>query len=194
MNAQLWGSGTGNGGKDFDGLGNLVPTAPSSDTTTGKIDASAYSWWRNQIATTANASLTGLADMRTMFNNCTREGDMPNLIICSQNFFEWYESIMVPMERIAFAGSKALSGDAGFQTLTFKGKPITWDADATANTAIFLNTDYLKLRIDPDTDFTMTEWRVPVNQMSKSCFILLRGNMVMNNRALQGRLTVTAFS
>lgn len=192
MNAMLFSDGTGNGGKDMQGLETFLRANPALSVSIGGINQSTYDWWRNQYDTCAVFSTDGLAEMRQMFNNCSKNGDEPKAIMCDQDTFEAYEALLVPIERAVYSG-KPLNGDLGFGKLEFKGVPMDWDYNCGSQRMYFLNTDYLKLVIDSDTDFTMTEWRVPVNQMAKSCFILLRGQLVCSNRLVQGRLAITAY-
>jgi len=191
MDQMLFADGTGNGGKDFQGLGNFVTAAAS---TVGGIDGSTYTWWDNVRDTCANFSTLGLSKMRSIYNQCIREGEKPNIIVTDRTTFEAYESLLTPIERINFSKGRELAGDLGFESMTFKGCPIMWDYYATSQVMYFLNTQHLKLVIDSGTDFEMTEWRVPVNQMAKTAFILLRGQLICNNRQLQGRLAITAYS
>lgn len=193
FNEMLFGDGTGNSGKDLYGLNYFVDPTPATGTV-GGIDAATYTWWRNQQATCATFSTLGLASMRNMFNKCSRNGDTPKFIITDQETFENYESFMTTIERINFSKGAGLAGDLGFEHLTFKGLPMVWDTYCAAKTMYFLNTDYLKVVVDSGTDFNMTEWRTPVNQMAKTAHILFRGQMICNNRQLQGRLDITAYT
>lgn len=190
FNEMLYGDGTGNAGKDFAGLASYVTGVDTG--TIGGIDSANYAWWRNNHDTIPNFATDGLGKMRTMFNNCTVDGDAPNFILCDQTTYEQYEAMMPPLERIAFKEG-GMSGDLGFEHLRFKGKPLAWDSQAPAKTMRFLNLKYLKLIFDSNKEFTMTDWRRPYNQMAKSCFIIARGNMVINNRKRQGYLSITAY-
>ena len=190
----LNGDGTGNFGKDLQGIKNFLSNTPTAAATVGGIDQVAYSWWQNRQDTAAVFDINGLDKMRHVFNLCTREGDQPNFLLTDQTTFEAYEGLMTNLERFNFSSPGNLHGDLGFATLTFHGQPIVWDVYAEANKIRFLNTDYLKLIVDSNTDFEMTEFRVPVNQMVKTAFILFRGQLVCNNRQLQGVLDITAYS
>jgi len=192
----LFGDGSGNGGKDFQGLDYFLRTDPTASVSIGGIDQNTYSWWRNQYATPATFVTNGLGliNMRQMYNKCCREGDAPKVIVTHREVFETYESLMTSLERFTFDPKKNLHGDLGFETLTFKGLPMFWDYYCAEKTMYFLNTDYLKLVMDSNSDFEMTEWRVPFNQMAKTAFIIARGQLVCNNRELQGKIVFTALS
>lgn len=192
FNEMLHGDGTGNAGKDLNGLKNLI-TADGTGTV-GTIVAGTYTWWKNSFDTATTFDVDGLEKMRHVFNLATREGDQPKIIVTNQEGFENYEGLMTSLERFNFSSPGQLHGDLGFATLTFHGQPMVWDFYAEDNKFRFLNTDYLKLVVDSGTDFEMTEFRVPVNQMAKTAFILFRGQLIVNNRLLQGCLNVTAYT
>jgi hypothetical protein len=132
--------------------------------------------------------------MRSLYNKCLRDGDEIDVMVTDRISFEAYEALLTPIERVNYQKGSSLAGDLGFQTLTFKGKPFLWSSKAPVKKMFFLNTDYLKLIIDPDKDFHMTKWRVPLNQMAKTAFIILRGNLVCSNRQQQGLLSITAYT
>lgn len=179
----------GNGVKDFTGLAGFVTTAAS---TIGGIAGATYPWWDNVRATSTVFATNGIAKMRNVFNLCCREGDQPKIMVTTQDVFEAYESQMTSIERINYSKGSELAGDLGFATLLFKGKPIIWDYYAQSLQMRFLNSDYLKLVIDSSDDFNMSEWRVPVNQMAKTAFLTLRGEMTCSNRLTQGILSISA--
>lgn len=195
FNEMLFGTGSGNGGKDVSGLKTYITATPAVGTI-GGINAADYDWWRNQYANPATfvTGGLGLSNMRSMKNLCSREGDSPKIIITSRDTFEAYEGILTTIERINFTKGQALAGDAGFEELTFAGLPMLWDYHATSKDMFFLNTDYLKLVIDTQNDFEMTEWRQPINQMARTCFIIFRGQLTCNNRLLQGLLQFQALT
>jgi hypothetical protein len=51
----LYGDGTGNGGKNLDGLGAAVAVSPTSGTY-GGINRATWTFWQNQITTGATSS------------------------------------------------------------------------------------------------------------------------------------------
>lgn len=191
MEKMLFADGTGNNAKDFAGLQSYMTAAPSS---VGGIDGTANAWWDNQRETITAFDTDGLAKMRSLFNKCSREGDSIDIMITDRITFEAYEALLTPIERINYSKNKSLAGDMGFETLLFKGRPFLWSNAAPAKKMFFLNSDYLKLVIDPDKDHHMTKWRVPLNQMAKTAFILLRGNLVCNNRQMLGLASITNYT
>jgi len=181
MNTMFWGDGTGNGGKDMNGLNKLVGTG----LTVGGIDATDADndWWRSSLTNVAGAlSLTGMA---TMYNNISVGNDQPTIIISDQDEYEKYESLLQPNLRY----TSAEVADAGFQNLLFKGAPCTFDSDTNLDGKMFfLNTKYLRLVAHTETWFQPTPFVRPTNQDARYAQILCYGELTTSNRARQGML------
>jgi len=177
--------GTGNGGKDWNGLKNVVAQNASS---VGGIDPATYSWWQTNIDSSTTA-LT-VRTMGTTYNNASRGNDTPNLLLGTQLVYEKYESLIQANQR--FVDVK--SADAGFQSLMFKNAPILFDANVTgtgtADYLYFLNTKYLQLIGHTNNWFRNTPFKQPDNQDIRVAQILCYGNLVCTNRNRQGVMTV----
>ena len=183
----LFSDGTGNGSKDPEGLLNLVDPTPATGTV-GNINAATYTWWRNQQKTaTGVASVYLVSDMRAIFDECSKgqKSDMPNIIVTDNTSFNLYEDEVMEQKQIV---NKAL-GDAMFQTVNFRGIPLIWSGQCTAGYMYFLNTDYLGLNVDPDINFTATEWKSIPNQLDRVMQIVWKGNLLTSRRASLGVLT-----
>ena len=107
FNQMFFGDGTGNGGKNWNGLGNLVEASG----TVGGIDRSTETWWRSYENNSAGA-LT-LAKMATAYNSVSVGNDHPDMILTTQTLFEKYEALIVPQLRF----TDTRTADAGFQNL-----------------------------------------------------------------------------
>lgn len=173
--------GTGNGGKDWNGLGNLI----GAGGTIGGIDATdaANDWWRSTVEGTAGVLDT--ADMTHAYNTASVGADQPKAILTSQELFEKYESLLQP--NIRYTDTK--TADAGFQNLMFKGAPVTYDVYTPAGTVYFLNPKYIKLIGHSDVWFKPTPFVRPNNQDARYSQILSYGNLVVSNRKRQAVLT-----
>lgn len=176
--------GTGNGGKDWNGLKNLVA---SNSASVGGIDPSTKTWW----ASTIDSSTTALTvrKMGTVFNTVTVGNDRPNLLLGTQLVYEKYESLIQTAQR--FQDSSV--ADAGFENLMFKSAPILFDSyvtgTGTADYLYFLNTKYLQLIGHTDKWFTATPFKQPDNQDIRVAQILCYGNLVALNRKRLGVMT-----
>jgi hypothetical protein len=181
FNQMFFSDGTGNSGKNWNGLGNLIETG----NTVGGIDSSAVGneFWRSYEENTAGA-LT-LLQMATAYNSVSVGNDHPDLILTTQTLFEKYESLLQPQLR--YTDTK--TAEAGFQNLLFKGAPIMYDVHAPAGTMYFINSKYVKLVGHSDKWFAQTDFVRPENQDARFALIMCYGNMVISNRKKQGKLT-----
>lgn len=194
---QLYGDGTGNGGKDIGGLGVAVEDGASWGTY-GGIDGSdaSNSWWRNQwidfdasytdFGTADNTSVQGLSAMRTMLYNTTRGNVKPTLILTTQALYEQYHAHLEG-DKLRLTDTKL--GDAGFQNFTFAGIPVVFDDQAPANTMFFLNSKHLKFVFGRGRRFKVTEFRQAQNQDARFAYLYLAGNLVTIRRDTQGRIS-----
>jgi hypothetical protein len=179
FNAMFFGDGTGNSGKNWNGLGNLV----ESGNTVGSINGASESWWNSYEENTAGA-LT-LAQMTTAYNTVSVGNDHPDMVLGTQTLFEKYESLLQPQLR--YTDTK--TADAGFQNLLFKAAPVAYDVDAPAGTMYFLNSKYITLVGHSDKWFEVTPFVKPENLDARYSLILCYGNLTVRNRKKQGKLT-----
>jgi hypothetical protein len=182
FNRMFFADGSGNGGKDWNGLGNLI----ESGNTVGGINSANgqdNDWWRSYEENTATA-LT-LAQMATAYNTVSVGNDHPDVILSSQGLFEKYESLLQPQLR--YTDTK--TADAGFQNLLFKAAPIMYDVHCNAGTMFFLNTKYITLVGHSSKWFQQTEFIRPEDLDARYALIMCYGNLTVRNRKKQGKLT-----
>ena len=181
FNRMFFADGTGNGGKDWNGLGNLVEASG----TVGGIDraGTGNSFWQSYEENTATA-LT-LAQMATAYNTVSVGNDHPDVILTSQTLFEKYEALLQPQLR--YTDTK--TADAGFQNLLFKAAPIMYDVHCNANTMFFLNTKYITLVGHSSKWFQQTEFIRPEDLDARYALIMCYGNLTVRNCKKQGKLT-----
>jgi hypothetical protein len=181
FNQMFYADGTGNSGKNWNGLGNLV----ESGNTVGGINSATAGneYWRSYEENTAGA-LT-LLQMATAYNSTSVGNDHPDVILTTQTLFEKYESLLQPQLR--YTDTK--TADAGFQNLLFKSAPIMYDTHCTAGVMYFLNSKYIKLVGHSDKWFSQTDFVRPENQDARFALIMCYGNLVVSNRKKQGKLT-----
>jgi hypothetical protein len=181
FNLMFFGDGTGNSGKNWNGLGNLVE---ASGTVGGINRATAGNeYWRSYEENTAGA-LT-LAQMNTAYNSVSVGNDHPDMVLTSQTLYEKYESLLQPQLR--YTDTK--TADAGFQNLLFKAAPVTYDVHCTAGVVYFLNSKYLSLVGHSGKWFSQTEFVRPENLDAKYALIMCYGNLTCRNAKKQGKLT-----
>lgn len=181
FNQMFFADGTGNGGKNWNGLGNLVEATG----TVGGINraTSGNEFWRSYEENTATA-LT-LAQMSTAYNSVSVGNDHPDMVLTTQTLFEKYEALLQPQLR--YTDTK--TADAGFQNLLFKAAPVVYDVHCTAGIVYFLNSKYLTLVGHSGKWFAQTEFVKPEDVDARYALIMCYGNLTCRNAAKQGKLT-----
>ena len=181
FNTMFFADGTGNGGKDWNGLGNLVEASG----TVGGINraTSGNEFWRSYEENTS-AALT-LAQMATAYNSVSVGNDHPDMVLTTQTLFEKYEALLQPQLR--YTDTK--TADAGFQNLLFKAAPVVYDVHCTAGIVYFLNSKYLTLVGHSSKWFAQTSFVQPEDVDARYALIMCYGNFTCRNAAKQGKLT-----
>lgn len=198
MELDLVSDGTADGGRQVNGLQSLVADSPGS-ATVGGINDGTWAFWQNYSfdATTDGGAPVSSANieeyMLQVWTNTMRNGDMPDLIYSSGNYWNAYHNALAPMQRIAkevTAGGKAGSG---FKVLDYMGADVVNGGGrggaCPTNHMYFLNLDYLKLRPHSRRNFTkIGADRYSLNQDGTVRLIGWMGNLTCGNRFLQGVL------
>ena len=184
MEADLFGNGTGNSGKDIDGLGNIV--SKTGGGVVGDINTTDNPWWANKFKdmTGEVPEVVLLSRMRTMFNDCSKGNDTPTIIVTDQSSYELYEDEVMEQKQIV---NKEL-GDAMFENVLFKGRPVVWSPSCGEGDMYFLNDRYLEWVADEYANFEMTEWKTAQNTLDRVAQVIVSGNLVCSARNRQGIL------
>ena len=176
----------------INGLQGLVANAGTG--TVGGIDSSTWTFWRNKVQSAAAPLQGGGAIvpgpttieslMLPLWLSLTRGDDQPDLIVMDNNYFTFFEQSQTSIKRY----TDETKANAGFVSLKYKGADVIFDGGSgiPANTAYFLNTDYLELVVHKDADMTVMDELKPYNQDAAVVPVLWMGNMTVTNRALQG--------
>ena len=174
------------GSKAPNSISELIDVAPSADPPrTGAIGniGNANTWWRNQA--TAGGAFS-VADMNTMYNDCSDGIEFPHFLFTGQTPYEYYENSQVGLQRY----QDTRVADAGFPTLQYKGSPMLWDQQIGITDAIyFINSDYLKICTYAAMDFKTYDFVTPDNQLAKTSKIAWMGNLESSNRRRLGVLS-----
>ena len=189
LNVQLNGDGTGNGGKDMNGIQNLISITPTTGTV-GGINRATFSFWRNRQASgakTTSAFDNLRSSMTSVFNQCSLGGvdKTPTSAITDRATLEGYESLLVAVERIN-KNAKATGGDVAFlnKGIEFKGIPVYYDEAAAAGEVRFLNPKFLKLCYL--TWMKMLEPVEPANALTRTYRVQTFGNLLTDGSKYLG--------
>ena len=193
ISGDLYGDGTGNGGKNLDGLGAAVAASPTSGTY-GGINRATWTFWQNQITSGATSSSTILAAMTNAAIKQIRGTDKADLIVAGNTLYSYYVGALQAIQRIAAEES----GAAGFASLKFYGGGTSADvvlgggygSQETATYMYFLNTNYIFLRPHKERNFVpIGGERQSINQDAIVKLYGWAGNLTTSNSFLQGLLT-----
>jgi hypothetical protein len=181
FNQMFYADGTGNSGKDWNGLGNIVEASG----TVGGINRATggNEYWQSYEENTSEA--LSLAKMATAYNSVSVGNDHPDMVLTTQTLFEKYEALLQPQLR--YTDTK--TADAGFQNLLFKAAPVVYDEHCTAGVVYFLNSKYLTLVGHSGKWFAQTDFVRPENLDARYALIMCYGNLTCRNAAKQGKLT-----
>ena len=185
LSEMFFGDGTGNSGKDFDGLRNAVDDG-STYAVYGSIDRSTNSWWKANIDTTGgNVSLDAI---QAMIGRCTIGNKKPDLAITTQEIFDKLWARVQPQQR--FLDGKSDLANVGFSGIRFNGHmDIVVDNHCPDGYMYILNTDYWKLVLNSNRDFYWTQPKTPTNADAYVRQLLVMGNLVCTQPRVQGLLT-----
>ena len=195
ISGDLYGDGTGNGGKNIDGLAAAVSTTPTTGTY-GGINRANWSFWQNQV-TTGLLSTNTLAKMTEAAIKQIRGTDKADLIVAGNTMYQYYVGALQAIQRIA----SEESGASGFASLKFYGGGTSADvvlgggygSQETATYMYFLNTNYIFLRPHKERNFVpIGGERQSINQDAIVKLYGWAGNLTCSNSFLQGVLTGTA--
>lgn len=192
ISGDLYGDGTGNGGKNVDGLAAAIAVSPTTGTY-GGINRANFTFWRNQITTGATSS-TMLAKMTEAAIKQIRGTDKADLYIAGNNMYQFFVNALQAIQRI----TTEESGAAGFASLKFYGGGTSADvvlgggigAQENANYMYLLNTNYIFFRPHKERNFVpIGGERQAINQDAIVKLYGFAGNMTTSNAQLQGLLT-----
>jgi hypothetical protein len=192
ISGDLYGDGTGNGGKNIDGLAAAIAVSPTTGTY-GGINRANFTFWRNQI-TTGASSTTMLAKMTEAAIKQIRGTDKADLYIAGNNLYQFFVNALQAIQRI----TTEESGAAGFASLKFYGGGTSADvvlgggigAQENTNYMYLLNTDYIFFRPHKERNFVpIGGERQAINQDAIVKLYGFAGNMTTSNAQLQGLLT-----
>lgn len=154
----------------------------------GNLNGSTDTFWQSTVTTSGAFATQGLTDMTTATYAVSSSAtvDNPSYYLTTKTVYQKFEQTRLPLERISNGN---LSANAGFTSLTFKGKPVVYGNYIASGLLFGLNMNYIYLAVDSATDFVTTPFITPANQTIKVAYILWRGNLITNNRRRQFKLT-----
>lgn len=210
LGTMFYADGTGNGSKDFLGLGALVDDG-SSVSSIGGLSRSTYTTLASTV--TASSGTLSLAKMDTLWNAVTSGNQKPTVIMVTETVFAFYGQLLRPQERIVKNAGlmKGMKSGTGFVGLDFNGIPALMDEKCTSGAMIMLNEDFVEFDAleahgckaiaykgqiegnDYDAPlglgFSWSDWIVGQNAFAFVGHIYLGGQFYTTNPKRHGKLT-----
>lgn len=155
--------------------------------TLGTINGGTDTFWQSTVTASGNFAAQGLTDMTTATYAVSSSSDVdnPTHYLTNKTIFQKFGQTRLPLERI----SNSLTANAGFTNFTFMGKPLMYGNYVGTGLLFGLNFNYIYWAVDSATDFITTPFISPTNQTVKVAYILLRCNLITNNRRRHFKLT-----
>lgn len=193
----IYSDGTGSAGKQITGLQSQVADTPTTGVV-GGINRANFAFWQNQTVTITSTDNTSelAADMRTLWNACSRGTDRPDLIVAGATLYDLFWADMQSIQRV----TSASSGNKGYTELEFRGIPVILDGGQATGSALdwggglaatrmyFLNTNYIYWSVHSGTNMVPMDEKMSLNQDATVVPLLWAGNLTMSNAGLQGVL------
>jgi len=180
----------------IDGVQKIIADTPTN--TVGGINAGTWAFWQNKVQSAAAPLQGGAAIvpsaaqgvmeslMLPLLIEQTRNNDKPDLIVSSNDYYQFFEGGQVTNKRYV----DAELASAGFMSLQYHGIPVIFDGVSGMPGAhmYFINTNYFEVVTHSEANMTVMDEAKPYNQDAVVVPILWMGNVVCGNRSLQGVL------
>src|SRR3990167_9436518 len=156
--------------------------------TLGTLTGSTVTAWQSTLTTSGVFATQGLTDMTTgtYAVSAGSDQDNPTHYLTNKTIFQKFEQTRLPLERISNGN---LSANAGFTSLSFKGKPVIYGNYIATGLLFGLNMNYIHFSVDTVTDLITTDFLQPTNQTVRVAYILWRGQLWTDNRRRHFKLS-----
>ena len=153
----------------------------------GGLSASDESnWAAHEIAAGGSFDSVGIEKMRKLYIDIVADKGVPKVIITTQDIIESYEK--------DYAGSAAYPRTdgvikVGATDMVYKNVPLRFDPDCASQVLYMIDTDYLKMAIDKETNFVFDPFKEPTNQRAQVSLFAVRFAVICSKRNAQGKIT-----
>jgi hypothetical protein len=185
-----YGDGTSYNNRAITGLAAAISTTPSTNPTAGAVgglDATAYTWWRNNATTScgsfANYGVNGAVSdyIESAWNNCTDGATQPHFLISDQTVYEYYNATQLKLIHYNDPNHEE-RGDLSFSRLMYKGRPWYWDRQCPAARLYMINRDFIQFWCDSQMFFKWSSDRTWPNQLVHIRLLTLRLALITKAR------------
>lgn len=171
LGSQVFANGTGNIGKDWDGLTAAINTASGFGNYLG-IDRTANPWWQAQDFNPGSPTNLTTGSMMTLYMQCKTDEERIHIIAATKTGYASFMSLLTPQEQ--FVSSEIAS--LGFDNIAFQGAPMIDDSAVPSGSMYFLNLDHVRMIVHRDNDFVFGGLAEPINQDMMTGHVKVYGN------------------
>lgn len=174
---EIFSDGTTHSSKGTKGLQVICPSIASgswsSSYALGGLNPAAGSstFWRSQGLTMTSVSFSANWDtyMRNAVLAVQQQNANPDMLVTTSEVWGYYDSEILGFKNIVHDDTFA---NLGFQTLGYRGIPVTWSRKCPADTMYFIDTDYLKIYYNPLSWFKTLEWTRKPNTLDDVAMVV----------------------
>lgn len=180
-----YGDGTTDNGKGLTGLQAILSTSPQTGIY-GGVNRGDLPVWRNKVLTgTPITSANILSKFSAMWQQVAVGANTPDLIMVDGNYWTAFQDALNANRQFV---SPEL-GKAGFMVLKYLDADVAVehsDSGIPANTAMFVNTEFLRLRPHAGRNYVSLGKRTATNQDAEVEFLAWTGNLTCRGLKYQG--------
>jgi hypothetical protein len=179
MTIDVFGDGSGNFGKDLDGLTEAIDDG-TNFATYEAINGNVYLDWKANyyanggIGRAVTVKLLGRARSATL-----SKGMKANVGITTVAILDKLSEMVQPYMVVGEGTDKP---NLGFDNVTFQRTPVFADENCTANRFYWLQLRDIQMVVHPSCDFVFVPFAKPINQDAQVAYILWMGNLFCKRR------------
>lgn len=155
----VFGDGSGNNGKDWDGFLGAINNASGFANYLG-IDRTANPWWQGQVFDPGVSTALSAASMMTLFMSTKTDEEVIDCISTTKGGYVQYWNLLTPGERFV----DDVIGNLGFSNIAFQGKAVVEDSNNPAGTMYFWNLEHCRMIVHRNKNFIFRPFQEPDNQ------------------------------
>lgn len=167
-----------------------LPLLVDATSTIADINSTTNSWWQAQVISSGSFAARGLADWRNGRDLIVRNGQngsaLPDIVITTQLIYELYEASQVSSIRYENASVADASFSGG---LKFSGATVDFDPNCATGEAYMLSSEALEFVVHSEANWTVGDFKEPVDQDLRTAKVLWMGNLVSKNRRRLAKFT-----
>lgn len=192
MNEILGASALSDGTTDTKIPGGLQLIISATNNTVGTIDGSARTFWRPNRDTTGvtawNTSDEGLIALETLFGQCSRGAEKPDLIVTTVAIRSLINIMQIKNHTININdGTKKAS--LGYDDVYYRGAKVISDDNVPSSFLYLVNTRHLRFSVLQKGEFKMTKMKEPTDGLYEVGQLYVFCNWTCSARRLQGLMT-----